>query len=447
MKVNIKQIVGSGYEKFWEAKCRYKIVKGGRASKKSKTVALWFIYHIMKNYYLHGVKPCLLVIRKYLNGHRTSTRAELQWAINRLNASHLWHIPKSELSITFIPSGSTILFRGCDDPDSLTSISVPIGNLCYCWFEELFEINDKKTFEKIDLSIRGQLPYPLFYSVVGTLNPWNDLTWIKKEFFDKKDSDIFTDTTTYHCNEFLDMNYLTLLEKMKLNDPYRYKVQGLGQWGNSDGLIYLSYVENPEKNHAELQKNEHLMIITCGIDYGSGSKESKFGKTTICAVGITDNFEKVYCLDESYFDGHFLPERIVKWAVEFLVKIKEKYKVDIYLNCEWASSSAINNALKLAILENDIDGIHVQDAYKDTILNRIDLCQFLLAEKRLLFTENVPEIKKAFLTALWDTEKQKIKKVPIRRDDGTSNICALDTVEYALTRYTNYLMVNSKITQ
>ena len=49
-KVNVKlpEVVGKGYGTFWRWKGRYRAVKGSRASKKSKTTALWYITNMMK---------------------------------------------------------------------------------------------------------------------------------------------------------------------------------------------------------------------------------------------------------------------------------------------------------------------------------------------------------------------------------------------------------------
>ena len=49
-KQNLKlpEIVGKGYGTFWRWKSRYRAVKGSRASKKSKTTALWYITNIIK---------------------------------------------------------------------------------------------------------------------------------------------------------------------------------------------------------------------------------------------------------------------------------------------------------------------------------------------------------------------------------------------------------------
>lgn len=47
-RVNIAKIVGSSYGTFWKSRKRYVCVKGSRASKKSKTTALWIIYNMLK---------------------------------------------------------------------------------------------------------------------------------------------------------------------------------------------------------------------------------------------------------------------------------------------------------------------------------------------------------------------------------------------------------------
>jgi len=122
---------------------------------------------------------------------------------------------------------------------------------------------------------------------------------------------------------------------------------------------------------------------------------------------------------------------------EFILQLKSDFVSDLILHCEWASSHAINNALAMAL--QDVDGLKIEMAYKSTILDRIDLCNILIGEKRLLFTEAVPGVKKGFLTAQWDSEASKLKGIPIRLDNGTSDIDILDATEYALIKYADYL--------
>ena len=47
-KIYLPEIVGKGYGKFWNFKGRYRVVKGGRASKKSTTIALNIICRMME---------------------------------------------------------------------------------------------------------------------------------------------------------------------------------------------------------------------------------------------------------------------------------------------------------------------------------------------------------------------------------------------------------------
>lgn len=128
VRVNLAETVGGGYKEFWNFKGRYLICKGGRGSKKSCTTALRIIYNMMKYPLANTV-----VIRRYFNTHRDSTFAQLKWAMNKLGVSHLWKATMNPLELTYLPTGQKILFRGFDDPQSITSITVEIGHLCWVW--------------------------------------------------------------------------------------------------------------------------------------------------------------------------------------------------------------------------------------------------------------------------------------------------------------------------
>ena len=69
----------------------------------------------------------------------------------------------------------------------ITSITVEVGHLCWVWIEEAFQISDEEEFNKLDLSIRGQLPEGYFKQITMTFNPWSENIWIKKRFFDAYD--------------------------------------------------------------------------------------------------------------------------------------------------------------------------------------------------------------------------------------------------------------------
>ena len=288
MKINLPNIVGKGYATYWNYKGRYRVVKGGRGSKKSTTTALWIIYNMMK-YPLANT----LVIRRVFNTHKDSTYTQLKWASNILKVSHLWKFSKSPLEATYIPTGQKILFRGLDDPMSITSITVEHGHLCWCWFEEAFQVMNEDDFNKVDMSIRGELPKGYFKQITLSFNPWSEKHWLKKRFFDIEDEDVLAITTNYACNEFLGEDDKKLFEKMKINNPRRYNIEGLGNWGIAEGLIYSNF-EELDFDIEEIKKRKNIKSAF-GLDFGYTNDPTAF----ICLLVDLDNME-IFIFDEHY---------------------------------------------------------------------------------------------------------------------------------------------------
>lgn len=303
---HLPEIVGGGYRQFWNFTGRYRAVKGGRGSKKSTTASLWFPYMMMKYWSRYQLKPHTLVIRRYYNTHRDSTSAQLKWAINRLGVSHLWKATKSPLELTYIPSGQKIMFRGLDDPQSITSITVEDGHLCWVWWEEAFQVTNEDDFNKIDLSIRGEMPAPMFKQHTFTFNPWSDRIWLKAAFFDRvgsggvsEDGDILAITKNFDCNEFLGADDLAIFAKMKLTNPRRYSIEGLGDWGIAEGLVYNNWQEldfDPAHMRSKLDRYDRPMFRELyGLDFGYTNDPTAF-----IALLVDEKKEEIYIFDEVY---------------------------------------------------------------------------------------------------------------------------------------------------
>ncbi len=233
VNVNLPKLIGKGYASFWKTKKFYRVVKGGRASKKSTTAAFWYIYNIMK---YTGAN--VVVVRQVYNTHKNSTFSELKKAAKRLEVYHLWKFTESPLQATYLPTGQKILFYGFDDPMKLTSLTVDNGFLCWAWFEEVFEIVNEEDFNTFVEGIRGLVPEPLFKQVTLTYNPWINTHWSKTRFWDVEPEDTFRDTTTHECNEFLDAADHKRITDLEKTNPERYKVVGLGEYGIPGGAYF-----------------------------------------------------------------------------------------------------------------------------------------------------------------------------------------------------------------
>ncbi len=288
--VNIADIVGKGYGEFWRFKGRYKVVKGSRASKKSSTQSLRVIYEIVSNPVINW-----LVVRKTERTLRDSCFAQLKWAMRRLHVEKYFRCSVSPLEITYIPTGQKILFRGLDDPLKVTSITVDSGCLCRLWIEEAYEITKEDDFNRLDESIRGQLPEGMYHQVVLTFNPWSDRHWLKKRFFDTPSSNVLAMTTNYRCNEFLSQSDLLLFEEMKKN-PRRYAVAGEGDWGVVDGLVYENWKEQVFDT-SEITRRATVKSAF-GLDFGYTNDPSAF----VCLL-VDETAREIYVFDEMYQKG------------------------------------------------------------------------------------------------------------------------------------------------
>ena len=198
IRVNLPALIDIGYGDFWRTKCRYRVCKGSRGSKKSKTTALNMIVRLFKYPESNG-----LCIRRFSNTLRDPVFSDLKWAIHQLKVDEHFDCTVSPMQIIRRSTGQKILFRGLDDGLKVTSISVEKGVLCWVWFEEAYEIREDD-FNKVDMSIRGEVPDGYFKQITLTFNPWSATSWLKARFFDTPDKDVFTKTTTWQCNKWLD---------------------------------------------------------------------------------------------------------------------------------------------------------------------------------------------------------------------------------------------------
>ena len=405
IRINLPEVVGKGYGSFWRFKGRYRPVKGSRASKKSKTTALWFIVNMMAY-----PQANTLVVRKTFRTLKDSCFAELKWAVHRLKVDAWWEFKESPLEATYTPTGQKIYFRGLDDPLKVTSITVDVGVLCWGWIEEAYEIMKEDDFNILDESIRGEVPEGLFKQWTITFNPWNEHHWLKKRFFDAPpDPDILALTTNYLCNEWLDAADIKVFEDMKKRNPRRYAVAGLGGWGIVDGLVYENWKEEAFDHTSDAFKQEHPNLISCfGLDFGYTNDPS----TLFC--GLLDLKEKrLFVFDEMYEKG--LSNKRIAETVQAMGYGKERITADS------AEPKSIDELKSL--------GLRVKAATKgkDSIKNGIQWIQDL----EIIIHPRCVNFLTEISNYTWDQDKFGTKlNVPI---DDFNHL--MDAMRYALEKH------------
>ena len=377
-RIYLPDIIGKGYRDYWSFKGRYRVCKGSRASKKSKTTALNFIYRIMKY-----PQANLLVVRKVFGTLKDSCYTELKWAIHRFGVDRLFDCKLSPLEITYKPTGQKIYFRGFDDPLKITSITVDVGCLCWCWIEEAYEISSEADFDMLDESIRGEVPDGLFKQITVTLNPWSDKHWIKKRFFDVESPDILAKTTNYLCNEWLDEADIRVFEDMKKSNLRRYQVAGLGDWGITDGLVYENYREDKEFDLHKIKEIPGIQSVF-GLDFGYTNDPTAL----FCGMVDVTN-KRLYVFDEMYQTG-LSNERIAEMITAKGYR-KEKIRADS------AEPKSIDRLRELGLS-------HIRAARKgkDSILNGIDL----IRDYEIIINPVCNNFANEISRYAWDKDKQ-----------------------------------------
>lgn len=303
---------GRGYSRIINCRKRYLVVKGGIASKKSWNIAERWI-ELLSEYPLSN----LLVVRRWGTLNMDSTFAELNKAINRLHLSALWKASRNPLCITNRQTKQKILFRGCDDPDSLASVTVEVGYLNFVWIEEAFQLEREEMFDRIDDRVRGKLPEGYFAQIVLSFNPWNEKHWLNARFFNSRPSDRVDEretkyvpgqqietqdrlaiTTNYRLNEFLDEMDIARFEDMKVNQPQRYRVAGLGHWGVIGNTIYSNWkVEEFDWKAKYYETNRDRKPVyqhRIGLDFGYSASFAVVG------LLVDQEHKEIYVYDEIY---------------------------------------------------------------------------------------------------------------------------------------------------
>ena len=279
---------------------------------------------------------------------------------------------------------------------------------------------NESDFDTLDESIRGEVPEGLFKQWTITFNPWNERHWLKKRFFDVDDDNVLAITTNYMCNEWLDESDKKLFETMKKNNPRRYSVAGLGNWGIVDGLVYENWreeaftpISQKEYNKLDDRNDKKYVILdslktTSGLDFGYTNDPTAF------FMGFLDlENKKLYVWDEMYKKG--LSNKAIHNEIVMMGYSKERITGDC------AEPKSIDELKAL--------GLRIRGAKKgkDSVMNGVQWIQDLEIIIHPRCTNFLTEIS----NYTWETDKfgKKLNK-PI---DDFNHL--MDAMRYALEEY------------
>jgi len=229
------------------------VVIGGRGSGKSADLgAKYIVVHL----------ACLPFCR-FIGIRQVASTIEGSMYQNIIDYIYDWklekyfHITKKPLFIKHKESGNFMRFLGMDKPDSIKSIADPT----HVVYEEAYQIKDAIGVDKVEMSIRTPKLIHGSFKSIWILNPDNIDHWIYEHYYDddeakvrqysKKRERTLLMKTTHWDNKFLPQVIRDTYENYKFENPERYKVDVLAEWGTLklEGTFYdqFDYVKTVER--------------------------------------------------------------------------------------------------------------------------------------------------------------------------------------------------------
>ena len=347
--IDYYKVIGKGYENGWYQNCkaRYRLFEGGRSTKKSKDIIGYESIHKIMNDEFRNI----MITRKNDSDLRQSAYENICGCIYDLDLQGKFKMTTNPLEITYRPTGQKIIFRGMNNPTSLNSITFRKGWLTDVYIEEAFEIDSYDDFRKLDGSLRAKLPQGYYLQITMCFNAWDGLSWLYNEFFKGRLEDnyeildrddvtymdyydpnfigpygkgLYLHKSTYKINEFRSPDYDDSAKEMRNKAPEIYKVEFLGMFGVTTGVVYDCWSDSLIKPIQEILginengfPNYDFVDYAIGIDTGlsDGTGKVKAVKknenqdvkvkaaTTMSLTAITSDFSKIVTIDE-YFHSN-----------------------------------------------------------------------------------------------------------------------------------------------
>lgn len=230
-----------------------------------------------------------LVLRKVNRTSKNSTFSMLKLILSQWGMRDFFKINETDQTLECLHNENRIICSGLDDPEKVKSIITPNGPITDVLFEEFTEFT-LSDFTQLNLRLRGSLIPGLYFQLTGCFNPTDNLHWIKNVFFDSTDyhDSLLIVQTTHLDNKYIDAEYRSEFERMKVTDPESYSVYGLGLWtAKGDRVLSNWSVSATNKNLTWYDS------VCYGLDFGFNHYQS------LIVAGLKDgNIYLIYELAE-----------------------------------------------------------------------------------------------------------------------------------------------------
>lgn len=226
---------------------RWEMWYGGAGSAKSYSITQKLIVRCLRE------KIKVLVCRRYGSTLRNTCFSLFKEILSKWKLTTLVAIRETDFSITF-PNGSQVIMLGLDEETKLLSLN-DIGTV---WVEEAYEV-PKETVEQLNLRMRSNNENQ---QIIMSWNPIAKTSWLY-DFVNNPPSSSRVIFSTFKDNPFLNKEYISAMEDLRVRNPRKAKIYYYGEWGvDTEGLVYTNWrIEEFDVSAFHLENR-------VGIDFG-----------------------------------------------------------------------------------------------------------------------------------------------------------------------------------
>lgn len=381
---------------------------GGRGSGKSSVASLEIVDGIMNDSTASGI--CFRRVGATL---RESVFAQIEWAIDTLDASDLWTLTTSPMRATYKPTGQAIIFRGLDEATKLKSIRAPGRTYFrYQWYEECCEIQNERTLRNVTQSVqRGGKVFTIF----RTFNPPISLNNWMNRLVNVPDDRALTVRTDYTMMppEWLGEAFIEEAEHLKAVNLDAYRHEYMGEPIGAGGEVFPNVTVRTITD----EEIAGMGYFYDGVDFG-------FTTDPACYIRVSYNrkTEELFLLDEIYRRG--------LRNTQLSELIQEKYKAwsKAMPLSDGVTSLYADSAEPKSIADLRYCGLPAMRAYKrpDSVRYRVNWLQH---RKIIIDPARTPNAFREFTEYEYTTDKDG----NITGELPDANNHAIDAVAYSLT--------------
>jgi len=251
---NYKVKVTNVYDWLEQSKAEINILRGGRGSSKSHSMAQFFILEKLQK----AENKTFVIARKTLPALKKTAYRLVMDLIKEygFDTPIDYKLNKSDLELTW--GSNTLYFLSVDDPEKIKSL-----NTDDVWLEEATDFNEDD-FYQFNLRCSGQ--------IYLSFNPTSALHWIKRKLIDSGNYNIGENVSTYKDNlEFIPERQIRGLEALINVDENLHKIYTLGEWGVLENIIYGKWNTFSKVEFIDGTKfidGKKVDEITYGLDFG-----------------------------------------------------------------------------------------------------------------------------------------------------------------------------------